>query len=135
MSFSRTLPVALVLILLAWSEVNAAPWQYRDRRPTLQDQAQYFGNQDYFEAHGGTPRDYITALFNDVLLRAPTQKEMAHWTARLDACGNGEVLAREFLLFAVSNLSERPDHLPLPIADARCQPRCSAPPCPVCPGR
>jgi hypothetical protein len=134
MSFSRTLPVALVVLLLGWSEVNASPWQYRERRPTLQDQAQYFGSEDYFEAHGGTPRDYITALFNDMLQRPPTPVELTHWTARLQTCGNGQVLAREFLIYALSQLSEVADHLPPPVLEPNCQPRFSAPPYPICPG-
>ncbi len=123
MRLSRALPVALFLVLLGWGAVDAAYRPSRERQPSLQEQAQYLGNEDYFEAHGGTPRSYIVALYADVLQRAPSEAEIERWTADLQSCGNGEILAQDFLIFANSELTERAQMLPLPVLEpAGCRP-------------
>jgi hypothetical protein len=76
------------------------------------------GSEDYFEAHSGNPRDYVTALFTDVLGRAPTEAEVQRWSDRFFSSGNGVVMAREFLIFAQSELATRP----YPPYDPWCRP-------------
>jgi hypothetical protein len=116
MRVTPTLFAALVVAVLGWGQIQAqscGPWIPRPR-PTLQDQAQFLGSEDYFQAHGGNPRDYVTALFGGVLGRAPTANEMQRWCERYTTCGNCVVMAREFLVFAQSELAAQAAAAPPP---------------------
>jgi hypothetical protein len=65
--------------------------------PALQVEAAILGSSEYYVRHGGCIDGYITGLYVDVLGHRPTPREVRYWTARLDHCGNREVLAVEFL--------------------------------------
>jgi hypothetical protein len=82
--------------------------------PALQDQAQFFGSEDYFQAHGGNPRAYVTALFSDILGRAPSTSELQRWCDRFGTCGNCVVMARELLVYAQSELAAQATAAPPP---------------------
>ncbi|HEX5270076.1 MAG TPA: DUF4214 domain-containing protein, partial [Gemmataceae bacterium] len=69
---------------------------------------QYLGSEDYYQAHGGDPRDYVLALYADVLHRAPSEAEVQHWVAELDQCRDGVTLARDFLVSARAELPAPP---------------------------
>jgi hypothetical protein len=73
----------------------------------LDAQARYLGSAGYYQAHGGSPRDLVIALYGDVLHRPPTETEIQRWASRLSATGDGDAMAREFLLFARSELAAR----------------------------
>ncbi len=115
-----------VLILGGLSQVRAEAAYPAPRPPSLQDQAEYLGNEDYFEAHGGNPRDYVIALYADVLGRPPSEAEIQRWSERFLSCGNGVTLAREFLIFA---RSERAARAPAP-DEPECRPPCTSHACP-----
>jgi hypothetical protein len=101
------LGIALIVAGLGWGEASAALCPLTGPAPALQAQAQFLGSDDYYQAHGGTPRDLVLALYADVLGRPPTENEIQRWTSRLDDCGNGVVMAREFMIFAQSELAAR----------------------------
>ena len=107
MHFYRTLVIAVTVAGLGWGEASAALCLPTGPEPPLQAQAQFLGSDDYYQAHGGNPRDLVLALYADVLGRPPTENEIQRWTSRLQDCGNGVVMAREFLIFAQSELAAR----------------------------
>jgi hypothetical protein len=100
--------LAALLVLGGLSYQQAEAGRPRYRPPTLQEQAEYLGNESYFEAHGGNPRDYVIALYADVLDRQPSETEIQRWSERFYSSGNAVVMAREFLIFAQSELANRP---------------------------
>jgi hypothetical protein len=103
----KVLAAALVLAGLCGGSVRAAGWP-PPAPAVAQDPAEFLGSEDYFEAHGGTARDYVIALYADVLGRAPSEAEIRRWSDRFMSCGNGVTLAREFLIYAHSELATRP---------------------------
>ena len=107
MHFYRTLPMALIVAALGWGETHAALGPPTGPASALQAQAQFLGSEDYYQAHGGNPRDLVIALYGDVLGRPPSENEIQRWTSRLTDCGNGVIMAREFLIFAQSELAAR----------------------------
>jgi len=111
----RTLLAALIVAGLGWEGANAATCQPRRPTESLQAQAQFLGSQDYYEAHGGSNRDYVAALYADVLGRPATENEVQRWVSRFSDCGNGVTMAREFLIFAQSELAARAEAAPDPI--------------------
>jgi hypothetical protein len=115
MQFYRTLVVALIVAGLGWEGATAATCQPRRPTPSLQSQAQFFGSQDYYDAHGGNNTDYVAALYADVLGRQPTENEVQHWLSCFKDCSNGITMAREFLIFAQSELAARAAAAPEPI--------------------
>jgi hypothetical protein len=95
-------------------QVVIPPCYVQPPPPSLQELAQFFGSDDYFEAHGGSPRDLVIALYGDVLGRRPAENEIQRWESRLSACGNGVTMAREFLIFAQSELAACAPATPTP---------------------
>jgi hypothetical protein len=66
---------------------------------------QYLGSEDYFQGHGGDPRDFVIGLYSDVLHRAPSEAEIQRWVTQLGNSADGVTLAREFLTFAQGELA------------------------------
>jgi hypothetical protein len=129
MQVSTTLAGAVLVAALGWAEANAAPCRPMPPVPAFLLSARYLGSEGYYQAHGGNARDFVKALFTDVLRRSPTESELQRWTARSRACGDGVSLASEFLIFAQSELASR---APPPVLVWPNQPRYSGPcrPCP-----
>ena len=115
MYFYRTLVMALFVAGLGWGEARADLCPPTGPASLLQAQAQFLGSEDYYQAHGGNPRDLVVALYADVLGRAPTQDEIQRWGSRLTDSGSGVIMAREFLIFAQSELAARSKAAPPPI--------------------
>jgi hypothetical protein len=119
MHFHRIVAMALIVAARGWGEAHAALCPPTPA-PALQAQAQFLGSEDYFQAHGGNPRDLVIALYVDVLGRPPTENEIQRWSSRLTDCGNGVILAREFLIFAQSELAARYQRQRPPSSGSRC---------------
>jgi hypothetical protein len=115
MQFYRTLVAALIVAELGWEGATAATCLPGRPTPSLQAQAQFFGSQDYYDAHGGNNPAYVAALYADVLGRQPTEKEVQRWVSCFKDCSNGLTMAREFLIFAQSELAARAAAVPEPI--------------------
>ena len=153
----RTFAVALIVAGLSWAQASAASCvpgapapapcppavpavvpvalvNCPPPPPPLPAQAQFFGSEDYFQAHDGTPQGLVTGLYGDVLGRAPTQAEMDRWVSRWGTSGNGVNLAREFLISAQSELAARaaaaPPPAPPTVVLVPVAPPCPAPACP-----
>ena len=63
MRFARALPTALIVMLFGLSQVRADAFRPYQPLPPFQAQAQFYGSQDYYDAHGGNPRDYVVDIF------------------------------------------------------------------------
>jgi hypothetical protein len=121
MRLYRTLAVAVIVAGLGLGKASAASWPVGYPAPatwpvlaplpgaagSLTARAGYFGSEDYFQAHGGNPRDYVIALYADVLGRPPAEAEIERWVSQYGACGDGVTLAREFLTYAQGELAAR----------------------------
>jgi hypothetical protein len=115
MRFSLTLAAALLVIGLGWSGANADTCLPPGPAPSFQAQAEYLSSNDYYEAQGGTPRDYVIGLYADVLGRPPSEAEIQRWSSRFLSCGYPINLAREFLIYAQRELAARAPAAPTPV--------------------
>jgi hypothetical protein len=112
MKLFQKLAAALIVVGLGLGTANAAPpcppaapvVLYPTPAP-LPAPPQFFGSEAYYQAHGGDPQDFVSALFSDVLHRPPSEAETQRWVSRLSACGDGVTMAREFLTFAQGELA------------------------------
>jgi hypothetical protein len=92
-----------------------APAPFPGAAVDLTARAAYFGSEGYFQGHGGNPRDYVIALYADVLGRPPAEAEIQRWVSQWGACGSGVTLAREFLTYAQGELAARAAAAPPPV--------------------
>jgi len=121
MSIMRYFRIAVAVVLLGGLSRTSAEAAHPVRRqPTLEEQAEYLGNEGYYQAHGGNPHDYVVALFADVLDRTPSEAEIQRWSERFLNCAYGPTLAREFLIFARSELAARERDCPPPHTGPAC---------------
>jgi hypothetical protein len=119
MQLLKKLAAAVIVAGLMVGSVSAAPCPPPPPAPVTVlypapaplPSPQYLGSEDYYQGHGGNPRDYVSALYADVLHRPPSEAEIQRWTAQLGSSGDGVVLAREFLTFAQGEIAA---HAPPP---------------------
>ncbi len=60
------------------------------------------GSEEYFQRAGGTNRAYLTAIYRDVLGRAPDQQGLDYWTSRLDG-GTPRWVVGQLVMYSQEN--------------------------------
>lgn len=94
------------------TELNQWVWSFSKGITLTDAQATFLSSDEYFGRHGSNPQGFITALYADILNRAPSPEEMTQWSNNLIRLGgNRQVFVREFLQAAQKRASEK---APLP---------------------
>ena len=102
------------------NELTQWVWAFQKGTTLTDAQVTFLSSDDYFVRQGRDPKKFVTALYGEVLNRAPSQSEVTAWVTSLNSNrGNREKLVRDFLKAAQQEAVQRS---PLPPSNAPARP-------------